>query len=174
MPSPPINPVLTWRPLLPSDIPSLTHIASIIHPSLPERPAVFAERIDLFPAGCFALVHNTTHRLCGYAISHPIRHRQPPALDSLLGEIAKDAEMYYIHDIAILPDFKGQGYARVCVDKIGEVARGYEMTGLVSVYGTRGFWGRFGFAEIVGDEGMRVKMVEYGEDAVWLERRNEG
>jgi GNAT superfamily N-acetyltransferase len=81
--------------------------------------------------------------------------------------------MYYIHDIAILPDFKGRGYARVCVDKIGEVARGYEMTGLVSVYGTRGFWGRFGFAEIVGDEGMRVKMVEYGEDAVWLERRNE-
>jgi hypothetical protein len=45
---------------------------------------------------------------------------------------------------------------------------------LVSVYGTAGFWGRFGFKEGIGGETLREKMVEYGEGAVWLEKKNDG
>jgi GNAT superfamily N-acetyltransferase len=167
-------PLLTWCPLTVNHIPSLTLISARIHPTLPERPAIFAERIALFPSGCFALVNTSTNELCGYAISHPIRYRQPPALDSFLGEIPDDADMYYIHDVAILPEFQGQGYAKTCVEMIAEAARRFDVTGLVSMYGTAGFWGRFGFKGGIGDEKLREKMVEYGEGAVWLEKRNEG
>jgi hypothetical protein len=73
-----------------SDIEGLLRVANEIHPNLPESDYVFTERVKLFPEGCLVLVEGD--EVCGYAISYPIRHRQPPALDSLLGEIAPDAD----------------------------------------------------------------------------------
>ena len=48
-------------------------------------------------------------------MSHFIRNRQPPALDSLLGEIAPDAGQYYIHDLAIRPEFRGRDITTDCI-----------------------------------------------------------
>jgi hypothetical protein len=109
----------TWRPLTPEDVSSLLLVASQIHPDLSERFEVFAERVKLFPKGCLALTDRNTKALVGYAISHPIRHRQPPALDILLGEIDRDANQYYIHDLAILPDYSGK-----CQRGDGDVGKG--------------------------------------------------
>lgn len=172
----------TWQPLSPKDIPSLLLLAARIHPSLPESGAVFAERVRLFPSGCLALFSSisssssssSSPELLGYAISHPIRCRQPPSLDTFLGEIAPDADQYYIHDLAILPELRGKGLAKECLDLLLGVAKGYVTTSLVSVYGTGAFWGRFGFAEVDVEEALGEKVRGYGEDAVFLERRNEG
>ncbi|KAL3456514.1 acyl-CoA N-acyltransferase [Aspergillus heterothallicus] len=174
----------TWRPLTPADIPSLMAIADKIHSALPERPEIFAERIALYPAGCLALETTTANnnddnvsskpRMVGYAISHPIRRRQPPELDTLLGEIPADADAYYIHDVAVVPEARGMGYAGQAVEKLLGVAGGFEVVCLVSVYGTQGFWGRFGFKPVdmdVGDQGLRGKVEGYGGDAVYLERK---
>jgi GNAT superfamily N-acetyltransferase len=169
---PPSKP--TWRPLTLPDLTALIRIADQIHPDLPERPAIFAERITLFPHGCLALVLPSTNELCGYAISHPIRGRAPPALDILLGALAPGADQYYIHDVAILPAFQGQGLAQEGVERLLCVAEGFATAGLMSVYGTKGFWGRFGFEEVRDDEGVERKVRAYGEGAVFLERRNGG
>ncbi|KAI1310893.1 acyl-CoA N-acyltransferase [Xylaria venustula] len=161
-----------WRPLTLDDIEGLAHVAGAVHPGLPERDVVFAERVKLFPEGC--LVLEECARVCGYAISHPIRHGQPPALDSLLGEIAPDADQFYIHDVCVLPNFRGGGYATGAVKKLLTLAERYAATCLVTVYGTTSFWARFGFRpphEI--HHAVAEKVRGYGDDAIYLERRHD-
>lgn len=113
-------------------------------------------------------------KLCGYVISHPIRRRCPPPLDTLLGEIPEDADQYYIHDLAVLPGYRGCGFAQHCVDRLlGTVAKDFETTGLVSVYGSEAFWGQFGFSPLEEKDGvLEKKVLHYSDDAVFLERKN--
>ncbi|KAL8990147.1 MAG: hypothetical protein Q9177_001120 [Variospora cf. flavescens] len=165
---------LAWRQMSGNDIESLVRVAHLIHPGLPESDGVFAERVKLFPEGCLALVEGERDELYGYAISHPIRRRQPPALDSFLRAIASDADQYYIHDLAILPEARGRGLAQECINKLFGIAQRYPTTSLVSVYDTAPFWGRFRFVPEEIDEGLKMKLLDYGDDATYLERKNEG
>lgn len=133
-------------------------------------------------------------KIYGYAISHPIPFNQPPELDTLLGSVpllpgtvctttenvdgdsdpSKGAHgQYYIHDIAILPEARGLGQAGSCISHLLGVAKkyGFKSSCLVSVYGTRKFWGRYGFLEaFCTDEKLREKVKGYGEGAVFLVR----
>jgi GNAT superfamily N-acetyltransferase len=159
-----------WRDMTVHDVQGLLRVADAIHPDLPESEDVFAERVRLFPMGCLVLVEGGD--VCGYAISHPIRHGQPPPLDRLLGEIAPEANQYYIHDLAILPKFRGQGFAAECIAKLLAVAKPYPTTSLVAVYGTAPFWGRYGFASEPVDEVLSEKLRGYGADAAFLSRQS--
>jgi predicted N-acetyltransferase YhbS len=160
----------TWRPTTSSDITGLLRVADNVHPDLPESEAVFAERAKLFPEGSLVLVEN--NEVCGYIVSHPIRSRRPPELDSLLRGIAPNANQYYIHDLAILPKMRGQGLAAIGMKKILAVAKRYPTACLVSVYGTAAFWKRFGFEAGIVDEVLAEKLRGYGDDAAYLERQN--
>jgi predicted N-acetyltransferase YhbS len=166
------GPRATWRKLTLEDIASLASIADIIHPGLPESDEVFLERTSLFPEGSLALVNRQSNQLVGYAISHPINYRQPPALDSLLGRLHQDVDQYYIHDLAILPEWQGKGHAKTCIEHIFQTAKCFATTGLVSVYGTAPFWGKFGFKPVETNDKLNAKLSAYGEDAVFLERRS--
>ncbi|CAO2655681.1 Nn.00g044840.m01.CDS01 [Neocucurbitaria sp. VM-36] len=165
---------LTWRSLTLNDINDVIRIANNIHPDLPESIDVFSERIKLFPEGCLGLEESNgkTSEIYGYAISHPIIRRQPPALNSLLGEISPGADQYYIHDLALLPEARGRGSAQEGVEKLLAISEGYGTTALVSVYGSAPFWNRFGFVAGETDEVLEKKLREYGEDSVFLERKN--
>jgi GNAT superfamily N-acetyltransferase len=162
--------IAAWRPLTVGDVCHLIRIADEVHPDLPEREQVFAERIQLFPAGCLALVDDGGE-LCGYAISHPINQHSPPALDSLLGRLAPSADQYYIHDLAILPSHRGRGLAAQCVMQLFEVAKPFATICLVSVYGTAGFWGRLGFIAEPVEEALSEKIAAYGQDALYMVRK---
>lgn len=172
-----------WRPMTAADLDGLLQVADAVHPDLPEGAHVFAERLGLFPAGCLVLGRAEEEEedggsggsgaVVGYALSHPIRRHAPPALDaSLGGALAPAADQYYIHDVAVLPALRGRGHAAAAVRRLlAGVAAPYATTALVSVYGTAPFWARFGFRpERV--EGMRKKLGAYGDDAVYLMRRN--
>jgi ribosomal protein S18 acetylase RimI-like enzyme len=161
----------TWRIMNVQDNDSVATIASKVHPGLPERDEVFAQRITLFPDGCYALVSSETTELVGYIISHPIHYRQPPALDSLLEGPLTDLDQYYIHDLALLPEYQGCGYAREIMEILSKTTKRYTTISLVSVYGTAKFWAKYGFLP-VEDESLKVKLLDYGEDAVFLERKN--
>ena len=163
----------SWRELSINDIESLARIADKIHPDLPESDEVFAERVKLFPEGCLGLVEGTANELCGYVISHPIPRLQPPALNSLLGKIASDADQYYIHDLAVLPRFRGRGLAQECITKLFVIAKRYPTTCLISVYGTEQFWSHFGFVPAQIGDVLKKKLLDYGDDATYLERKNE-
>jgi len=163
--------MLIWREMTTSDVESVLRVADVVHPDLPEGVQVFAERAKLFPRGCLVLVEGD--EICGYAISHPIRRGQPPALDSILGEVAADADQYYIHDLAILPKLRGHGHASEGITKLLAVANEYPTTSLISVYGTAPFWARFGFVLGPVDQAISGKLCEYGDDATFLVRYNE-
>lgn len=152
-----------WRQMTPHDIDAAFDVAAVAHTSLPERREIFAERLSLFPKGC--LVLEKDGQVVGYALSHPIKRFQPPALDSLLRAIASDADDYYIHDVAIRPEARG-GQAERVVRHLLEIAGDYQTASLVSVYGTSGFWGRFGFEPAVQD--MTQKLAPYGDSAVYM------
>ena len=145
----------SWHELPINNIKSLARIADTIHPDLPESDAVFAERITLFPEGCLGLFEGKGNELYGYIISHPIKYLQPPALNSLLGKIASDADQYYIHDLAILPKLRGRGLAQECIYNLFAIAKRYSTTCLISVYGTEQFWIHFGFVPVQIDDVLK-------------------
>ncbi|KAM0811640.1 hypothetical protein AB5N19_11996 [Seiridium cardinale] len=158
-----------WRGMTLSDIVAVSYVANSIHPSLPESDYVFAERVELFPKGCMVLVEGD--EVCGYAISHPIRQCQTPALDSLIESIPVDADQYYIHDIAILPKARGGGHAAAGITKLLAVGERFPTTCLISIYGTAPFWSRFGFVPEPVDGVLAEKLLDYGDDATYLVRR---
>lgn len=163
----------SWHRLSVDKIKSLVCVADQIHPDLPESDEVFAERIKLFPEGCLGLMEEKCDELGGYVISHPIKHLQPPALNSPLGKITTDADQYYIHDLAILPKFRGRGLAEECVKTLFAIASRYPTTCLISVYGTEQFWSRYGFLPVKVDGILKEKLLDYGNDATYLEREND-
>lgn len=172
----PVHAEASWCELSVKDIKSLARVADKIHPDLPESDSVFAERVELFPEGCLGLwwEKGKGNELCGYVISHPIRRLQPPALNSLLGNIASDADQYYIHDLAILPKLRARGLAQECINnKLFAIAKRYPTTCLISVYGTEPFWSRFGIVLVQIDDVLGGKLLDYGDDAIYLERKNE-
>lgn len=157
-----------WRPATASDVPGIIIVGDHVHSSLPEGAEVFTERIKLFPEGCLVLTEGD--KIYGYAISHPILWAHPPALDSLLGEMAPEADAYYIHDLAVMPQLHGQGFGAKGVSRLLEVAQRYESVCLISVYGTEKFWGKFGFVKASVNEILAEKIRGYGDDAVFLVR----
>lgn len=157
-----------WGPMAPQHLDAVEALADRVHPELPESRAVLAERLALFPAGC--LVLERPEGIAGYAISHPIRRDEPPALDMLLLGLPVDASQYYIHDLVVAPEARGMGAAAAGVGRLLTVARAFTTTALVSVYGTAAFWARFGFRpspDPVGD-----RLAPYGADAIFMVRDN--
>lgn len=161
----------SWRPMTTNDIPGVMRVADEIHRDLPEAEAVFGERLALFPEGCLVLADGDG-TVTGYVISFPIRRGKPPALNALLGAIRKDADQYYLHDLAILPCSRGRGAAAQGVRRVLGAAGQYPTCSLVSVYDTVGFWARFGFNAVPVDAELEEKLRGYGAGATYLMRGN--
>ena len=163
MPSP------SWRNMNAADLPAIMAAAAEVHPDYPEGEAVFAERLALHPAGCLVLAGGKG--IGGYVLSHPWRFGQVPALDSLLGALPEDADIYYIHDLALLPVARGSGAASACVHRLAAHARasGFARMALVAVGNSAGFWRRQGFRE-AHDEALARKLASYDDAARYLVR----
>ena len=158
-----------WRPVRASDLRTIMAIAAQIHPDLPERPEVFAEKMQLYPCGCRVLVAD--HVVGGYGLAHPWKQHRIPPLDGFLNRLPEDADCLYVHDVAVLPDVRG-GAARAYVGDIEHLARasGIATLALVSVYATRPLWERLGFHPVAADEQLRTKLTSYGEAATYMLR----
>ena len=85
--------------------------------------------------------------------------------------LPEDAECLYLHDIAVLPDFRG-GAARGYVATIEELARssGIATLALVSVYATRPLWEHLGFRAVTADQPLSAKLTSYGASATYMLR----
>jgi GNAT superfamily N-acetyltransferase len=159
-----------WRPAHASDLPAIGTIAARIHPDLPESPEVFAEKMRLCPDGCLVLA--AENAIAGYGLAHPWMQHLIPPLDGFLKTLPDDADCLYVHDVAVLPDFRGGGVARAYVATIEGVARssGIATLALVSVYATRSLWEHLGFRAITADAELRSKLVSYGDSATYMLR----
>lgn len=159
-----------WRSMREEDIPAVAAISDVVHGRFTERPEVFAERLSLYPAGCFMLDHDGAAE--GYLISHPWHRRSPVPLDQLIGSIPEEADSYYLHDLALLPDTRGLGAGRRGVELVLAHAGDARCCGevsLVAVNGADAFWSAQGFSRI-DDEAIARKLESYGEGTFFMER----
>ena len=99
-----------WRKMLKDDLFLVNKLSDEIHINYPEGSEIFEERFNLYPDGCFVLQNQNC--LVGYAISHPWIEFSIPPLNSFLNEIPDSCNTYYIHDIAIAPSERGQGFSK--------------------------------------------------------------
>ena len=157
-----------WRPMAEADLPAVLAVSGEIHPGLPEGVEMFRNRLALFPAGCLVL-RAGAGPLLGYAVSHPSRRYEPPALNVVLPALPAGADDYYLHDVALMPQARGGGHARAGVEALLVNACAFETASLVSVYGTARFWSRFGFEPALGRD-MGPKLAPYGDGAVYMLR----
>jgi ribosomal protein S18 acetylase RimI-like enzyme len=156
-----------WRPMRDADIGAAHALSEIVHPGFPEDRAVFAERLALYPEGCFVLAG--ADGLFGYALSHPYVRDTAPALNTLLGALPARCDVYYFHDIAILPAARGRGAGEAIVSLLKAHARaaGLATICLVAVNASAPFWARHGFVvrEVAG---MREQLESYGDGAAYM------
>jgi len=163
---------MRWRPMTPSDLAAVSAIAARVHPDYPEDDAVFAERLALYPAGCFVLAHGID--ALGYLISHPWHLGRPPTLNALLGALPAPATTYYVHDLALLPDARGSGAAAAIVGTLVHhaAAQQHQNISLVAVNNSVQFWQRQGF-RIRDDDALTEKLASYDAQARYLLRELE-
>lgn len=157
-----------WRPMAPPDLPAVSRISAAVHLDYPEEDAVLAERLALFPAGCWMLEGEPGAPL-GYAITHPWHRARPPALNTRLGALPEQPGTHYVHDVALLPEARGQGAAGRLMPLLLRAARGLPELSLVAVGGSVPFWRRQGFA-VVDDPGLAAKLRSYDAEARFMRR----
>jgi GNAT superfamily N-acetyltransferase len=107
----------------------------------------------------------------GYIISHPWTYAAPPALNSLLRALPTPATTYYIHDIALLPEARGTGAAKIIIQQLIELARTFHLPNLslVAVNNSVAFWQRHGFV-LTPVPALDAKLKSYDEAARFMVR----
>jgi GNAT superfamily N-acetyltransferase len=131
------------------DLAAVAALEALSHAPLPpEGEALFAERLALFPQGC--LVTEDAAELAGYAVAHPWREGNPPALGQMLGALPADADCLHLHDIALAPRARGKGLVAAALARFVPLAGAHGLGALtiVAVHGTGPLWRRHGFLPV--------------------------
>lgn len=160
-----------WRSMRRADLSEVDRLADKIHASFPEDPAVFAERLDLYPSGCFIL-EGADGAVQGYAVTHPWHFKMPPALNVMLSALPAHPTTYYIHDVALDPIVRGGGAASRVVQQIIQHAQDTSAANmsLIAVNASTGFWARHGFEIFPADAALDTKLKSYEESARFMVR----
>jgi len=155
----------------PEDIPAVYALSRRVHTDYPERESVLAEKLTLFPAGCFVLAAGGGgSSVAGYAFSHPWVKDSVPSLDMFLTALPDHPTTYFIHDVTLDCSMRGQGHAARIVPMLIDVARAHGLMHmmLVAVNGAERFWARFKFgAWVDADLGITVH-EKYGARALLM------
>jgi GNAT superfamily N-acetyltransferase len=145
-----------------ADLAQVVAISAAVHGDYAEPLAVYAERLALYPHGCW--VSELAGVISGFLVTHPWRTGTTPALGTLLGSIPADADTYYLHDIALLPRTRGLGLGHSALLLVEAQARaaGCAEISLVAVNGADRYWEQRGF--------VKVGEGDYGP-GTWLMRK---
>ena len=157
------------RTLEPRDLPGLLAVQRACYgEGFVESAKVFARRLAS-PANC-SLAAEQGGRIVGYLAAYR----------SVLGKVTPlhggfdtvDApDTLYLHDMAVLPAYAGQGIARALLAPLLHGARGEGLrhSALVAVQGAQGYWARHGYAPwALHDMAQRQRLAGYGADAVYM------
>lgn len=161
---------LAWRLMRESDLDAVADIAVIGFPDHFEGRDCFENRLALNPSGCFVLADESGPPR-GYLVAYPWQAGAAPALNTLIGSIPADADVLYLHDLALHPDIRGGGWSTVIVERLADQARaeGWPALSLVAVNNAAPFWERRGFVG-VDSPAMTAKLASYGPDARYMVR----
>jgi ribosomal protein S18 acetylase RimI-like enzyme len=159
-----------WRSMTEADLDGVVEVARLSFPNHPEDRACFANRLELHPQGCFVL-GDGAGGVFGYMVAYPWMRGSAPALNALIPALPGNADLIYLHDLALHPDARGGGHTRPVVEQLADQARadGWPALALVAVNDAAAYWGRLGFVE-ESPPGMAEKLASYGADARYMVR----
>ncbi|HET6537886.1 MAG TPA: GNAT family N-acetyltransferase [Sphingopyxis sp.] len=160
-----------WRPMVKADLDGVVDVARTAFPDHFEDRACFAERLELYPQGCFVLERDA-RKIAGYLIIYPWLASSAPPLNILIGSLPASPQLLYLHDLAIHPSARGLGLTNSIIHQIAEQAKGegWEKIALVAVNEAAAFWGKQGFV-VSDDPAMAEKLASYGDDARYMMRQ---
>ena len=92
----------------------------------------FENKFSFFPDGFLGYFVN--QEMIGYCIGHPWRGEDLVPLD-YRGTFPKGSDCFYLHDVAVHPDYRRQGFGKELVDTLLEVGggEGFEKFMLVAI-----------------------------------------
>ncbi|HEX8472342.1 MAG TPA: GNAT family N-acetyltransferase [Brevundimonas sp.] len=161
---------LSWRPMREGDLDRVAELAVLGFPDHFEGRPVFVNRLELYRRGSFVLAAGDELPV-GYLVAYPMRRETAPPLNTLMEVIPKDAEVIYLHDLALDPDVRGGGHTAAIVERLAQQAKadGWPALALVAVNDAAGFWMKRGFTT-ASLSGMAEKLATYGPDARYMVR----
>jgi len=115
------------------------------HEIEPESRSVMERKMELSPESCFtALADN---RVAGYVLAHPWMSGKAPPLHERLTVIPATADSLYLHDLALLPEWRGQNAAAALCRAVLRAGRalGYRQSHLTAIQGSVPFWEKMGY-----------------------------
>ncbi|WP_338762759.1 GNAT family N-acetyltransferase [Massilia sp. METH4] len=154
------------------DLPALLHIQRACYDAaFIESGEVYARRLAS-PANC-SLVIERDGRVCGYLAAYRSSLGKVTPLHGDFERTDGVPDTLYLHDMAVLPAFAGQGLARALLEALWEGGRawGLRHTALVSVQDSSDYWARHGYApRPVPDARQLSRLASYGDRAVYMVR----
>lgn len=172
---------LQVRALALADLPALLAVQQACYGAeLVEGAEVFARRLAS-PANC-SLVLERAGCVCAYLAAYrTLRGKLTPLHGDFDSVTAPDT--LYLHDMAVLPNWAGQGLAAHLLHAAWQAAAAggawqsaaaggaLQHTALVAVQGAQAYWARYGYqAAALTDATQRAHLRAYGDGAVYMER----
>lgn len=155
--------------MTPEDLDGVCAVAAVAFPDHFEARDCFADRLALHPEGCRVLGDGPD--VLGYLIAYPSRRGSIPPLNSRMAARYADADVLYLHDLALRPEARGGGHARQAIQTLIEQAKGdgWPAVALVAVNDAGPFWARHGFVADPSPE-LRAALAGYGPHARYMLR----
>lgn len=145
-------------------------------PGFHEPKASFASKLQAAPESCWVMPGPSGLR--AYLVCLPIEGDRLPALHSPDWRRPPAPDWLYLHDLAIHPDARGGGLAKLMLQRATELAQTLGLTsmGLIAVQGSVPFWRRHGFEPVAGKASQisEAKLASFGEGATFMLRRTIG
>ncbi len=132
------------RQLRYNEIETASKLGDKIYPDFHESLACFQSKFNIYPQGCFGYFEN--NKLVGYAIGHPWNNT-PVLLNSTLYNLPSNPGFFYIHDVAVTPEFRKKNFGRELVETLFEegIRSKFTKFSLIAVNDSELFWRAFGF-----------------------------
>ena len=158
------------RTITTDDICSIHAIQSRCYPtSLQESVQTLRSKCDVSPLSCWLVENNSC--IQAYLITHPWLKETLPAFNQSLQALPTQADVLFLHDLAIDPSARNQGIARTLLRHafLWAISQNLRKATLIAVQGTQRFWQHHGFMKNEHcSPALRNKLISYGADAECL------
>lgn len=154
-----------WRPMVKTDLDTVLTIAAEVHIGFGEDRSLFANRLELYPDGCW-LAEDQGQAL-GYSMAFPGLTVKPPKLNELWDALPANPDCLYWHDLCLRATARGKKLGSRINDKMVALTRqlGLHQIALISVHDSAPFWAGQGFVRQLP---APPSVANYGADAQFM------